>query len=223
VAAREAQLQDAFKTIELQQRESAVQDERQRMMREIHDGVGAQLVGLLNLVHKRETNPAVLEDHVRQALDEMRMAVDSLQPVHGDLVTMLATLRYRMQPRLAAAGLDVEWDVVNLPVLNELSPHAVLQVQRILLEAVTNALKHARASKLVVTVRVDESEATPVVRLCLSDNGVGLPADPAVSRGQGLANMRMRAQAIGASLQVATAAGGGTQVLLAWPVKPVTP
>jgi two-component sensor histidine kinase len=44
---------------------------------------------------------------------------------------------------------------VNLPVLNDLSPHAVLQVQRILLEAVTNVLKHARASKLVVTVRVD--------------------------------------------------------------------
>jgi signal transduction histidine kinase len=148
----------------------------------------------------------------------MRMAVDSLQPVHGDLVTVLATLRYRMQPRLAAAGLDVEWDVVNLPVLNDLSPHAVLQVQRILLEAVTNVLKHARASKLVVTVRVDHGGGSPVVRLTLSDNGVGLRDGGQPPLGQGLANMRLRAETIGARLEVAAADGGGTQVRLDWPV-----
>jgi signal transduction histidine kinase len=83
---------------------------------------------------------------VQIALDEMRMAVDSLQPMHDDFVSVLAMLRYRLQPRLQAAGIEVVWDVAELPPLRQLSPQAVLQVQRILLEAFTNVLKHAHAS-----------------------------------------------------------------------------
>ena len=60
----------------------------------------------------------------------MRMAVDAWQPAHDDLVTVLATLRYRLQPRLQAAGIEVVWDVPELPALRQLAPHEVLQVQR---------------------------------------------------------------------------------------------
>ncbi len=214
VAEREQQLHQAFGDLQKQQQEQAVLTERQRIMREIHDGVGSQLVGLLSMVSQRNTDPTVLEEHVKQALDEMRMAVDSLQPVHGDLVAVLATLRYRLQPRLAAAGVHVRWDVSQLPSLPELSPQSVLQVQRILLEAFTNVLKHARATEVAVQARW-EGDA---VWLSLSDNGVGLPAE-LPGAGHGVANMQSRAASIGASLRVEPADGSGTRVVLHWPIR----
>jgi signal transduction histidine kinase len=217
VAEREQQLHQAFGALQTQQQEQAVLTERQRIMREIHDGVGSQLVGLLSMVSQRGTDPAVLEEHVKQALDEMRMAVDSLQPVHGDLIAVLATLRYRLQPRLQAAGVQVRWDVSQLPPLPQLSPQSVLQVQRILLEAFTNVLKHARASEVAVQARWEESD-TPAVVLSLTDNGVGLPEAAAVG-GHGVANMQSRAAAIGAVLRVEAAEGGGTRVVLHWTIE----
>jgi signal transduction histidine kinase len=217
VAEREQQLHQAFGDLQKQQQEQAVLTERQRIMREIHDGVGSQLVGLLSMVSQRNTDPTVLEDHVKQALDEMRMAVDSLQPVHGDLLAVLATLRYRLQPRLQSAGVQVRWDVSQLPTLPQLSPQSVLQVQRILLEGFTNVLKHARASEVAVQARLDEDGDTPAVVLCLTDNGVGLPAE-ASGLGHGVANMQSRAASIGASLRVEAASPTGTRVVLHWPI-----
>jgi signal transduction histidine kinase len=220
VAEREQQLHQAFGALQTQQQEQAVLTERQRIMREIHDGVGSQLVGLLSMVSQRGTDPAVLEEHVKQALDEMRMAVDSLQPVHGDLIAVLATLRYRLQPRLQAAGVQVLWDVSQLPPLPQLSPQSVLQVQRILLEAFTNVLKHARATEVAVQARWEAGDS-PAVVLSLTDNGVGLPAEPAAG-GHGVANMQSRAAAIGAELRVEAAESGGTRVVLHWPIKGAT-
>jgi signal transduction histidine kinase len=216
VAEREQQLHEAFDALQTQQQEQAVLTERQRIMREIHDGVGSQLVGLLSMVSQRNTDPAVLEEHVKQALDEMRMAVDSLQPVHGDLIAVLATLRYRLQPRLQSAGIQVRWDVLQLPQLPQLSPQSVLQVQRILLEAFTNVLKHARATEVAVQARWQDGQP-PAVVLTLADNGVGLPDSPAVG-GHGVSNMQARAAAIGAALRVEAGEGGGTRVVLHWPI-----
>ena len=224
VAERERQLGDAFEALRVQQQEQAVAGERQRIMRELHDGVGSQLVGLLNMVAQRDAVPAQLEAQVQIALDEMRMAVDSLQPVHGDLGTVLGTLRYRLQPRLHAAGIAVRWDVEQLPPLAHLSPHSVWQVQRILMEALTNVLKHARASEVTVQARW-RGGAAPAVSLLLSDDGVGLHhghGDDDAMHGHGLANMRSRAAAIGARLRVEAGAGGGTRVALVLPLTPLS-
>ena len=224
VAKRERQLGDAFEALRVQQQEQAVAGERQRIMREIHDGVGSQLVGLLNMVTQRDAEPAQLEAQVQLALDEMRMAVDSLQPVHGDLGTVLGTLRYRLQPRLHAAGIAVRWDVEQLPPLAHLSPHSVWQVQRILMEALTNVLKHARASEVTVQAHW-RGGAAPAVSLALSDDGVGLHhgrTDGDAVHGHGLANMRSRAAAIGAQLRVEAGAGGGTRVALELPLTPLS-
>ena len=221
VAEREEQLRGAFETVRQQQQEQAVLLERQRIMREIHDGVGSQLVGLLNVVTQTTPDRSVVEEHVKLALDEMRMAVDSLQPTHDDLPTVLATLRYRLQPRLDAAGIELVWDVAVIPALAPFAAQAALQLQRILLEAFTNVLKHAAATRIVMHVAWHGDEAPPLVRIVLTDNGRGLPAAPAAGRppGHGIANMRSRAQAIGARLHIETAdaQAGGTRVLLDWP------
>lgn len=216
---REHQLKAAFDALREQQHHQSVSNERQRIMREIHDGVGSQLVALLNMVARPGADAGALREHVQVALDEMRMAVDSLQPANDDLATVLATLRYRLQPRLEAAGIAVVWEVAELPELRELSPNVVMHVQRILLEAFTNVLKHARASRIVVRARLREDE--PAVTLQIEDNGVGLrhpsagAAEPARRRGgRGLDNMRSRAAAIGARLRVEQPPSGGVCITL---------
>lgn len=221
VAARERQLQETFETLRIERERQAVLVERQRLMRDMHDGVGSQLVGLLNVVHRGDARADVVEEHVRQALDEMRMVVDSLQPTHADLTVMLATLRYRMQPRLAAAGIELAWQMDRLPELPQPSPQVLLQVQRILLEAFTNVLKHARATE--IRFRAEWCAGpTPGLQLSLSDNGVGIAGAPddaeaAPRAGRGLGNMQQRARAIGATLHIGHGASGGTCIRLDWP------
>lgn len=225
LAAREHDLAQASAELHEQQKQHAVANERQRIMRELHDGVGAHLVGLLHLVNKGVIDASVIKNEVTQALDEMRMAVDSLQPVHGDLATVLGMLRYRLQPRLDAAGIELTWDVPDLPTVDRLSPSDILQIHRILLEAITNVLKHAKATAVTATVRLVGSDPCNI-ELVLCDNGIGLPVGAASSPGHGLKNMRLRAQALGAALSVgllasvALPAAGrrGTEVRLSLPL-----
>ncbi|RZL02889.1 MAG: histidine kinase [Rubrivivax sp.] len=221
VADRERQLTQAYESLQQQREAQLIGVERQRIMREIHDGIGSHLVGLLNLVGQGDARSHVLQEHVQLALDEMRMAVDALQPSCTDLVTVLATLRYRLQPRLAAAGMEVLWDVPSMPDAPPLTPQSVFHVQRILLEAFTNVLKHARATRVTMRAQWLAGEA-PGIQLQLTDNGVGLPGERSEAvpghAHQGLNNMRSRAQAIGAALSLEPGVDGGTCLTLVWPM-----
>lgn len=209
---REKELRTSYTRLQQEHAQHAALLERQRIMRDIHDGVGAQLVGLLSLIGKGRTSRTQLREHANAALDELRMAVDAMQTVDGDFATVLATLRYRLQPRLAATGIQVDWQVDELPAMESLTPHMILQIQRILLEAFTNVLRHAQASRVRVSAR-HHSGAVGPPRLVLeiADNGVGLQRSPEAG-GQGLSNMRARAQAIGALLDITALPGGGTCV-----------
>lgn len=144
--------------------------------------------------------------------------------MHSDLTTVLATLRYRLQTRLQAAGIEVVWEVSALPPMPQLSPQSVLQVQRILLEAFTNVLKHARATR--VTMRAEWRDGDPpAVELQLADDGCGAPIEPAAgaARGHGVPNMQARAGAIGATLRIESMSGRGTCVRLVWPILALSP
>lgn len=222
VADREAQLRQAFEALQAQRQEQAVLHERQRMMREIHDGVGSQLVGLLNVVTQPASDRSTMAEHVKLALDEMRMAVDSLQPGHDDIGTVLATLRYRLQARLDAAGIALGWDVETLPFSVPVTAQEALQVQRIVLEAITNVLKHAHATRIDLKAGCEDAPTGRIVTIAIADNGVGCAiganGGPVAGPGHGLNNMHSRAVSLGAELRVAPAAGGGTAVTLVWPL-----
>ncbi len=224
VREREGQLNTSHAKLQVEHAQRATLLERQRIMRDIHDGVGAQLVGLLSLIGKGDPNQQQLQQHARMALDELRMAVDSTQPVEGDLTTVLATLRYRLQPRLDAAGIKLDWQVEILPTMPNLSPTMVLHLQRILLEAFTNVLRHANASQIRVRAW-HEAQPSPRLIVSVEDNGVGLRPVPSQDDGvhagvggQGIKNIHARAQAIGATATVATAKGGGTAVKIVLPL-----
>jgi signal transduction histidine kinase len=178
--------------------ERAKLTERQRIMSDIHDTVGSQLVGVLSLV-RAQAPYAQLETHTAEALQGLRIAIDAIQPVNGNLAAVLATLRHRLQPSLNAAGVTLVWRVDDLPRLAGLSPQKIQHIQRIVMEAFSNVIQHSGASKVLVRAQLSHGTFDqPHIRICIADNGVGLPA--ALSAGQGLANMRVRAEAIGAAL-----------------------
>ena len=227
VRLREQELRESYALLQHEHAQRAALVERQRIMRDIHDGVGSQLVGLLSLIGKSRTSHQQLREHVNAALDELRMAVDAMQTGDGDLDTVLATLRYRLQPRLAATGIQVEWQLEELPPVDHLTPHTVLQIQRILLEAFTNVLRHAQARRIRVTSlcqRRSDGQSQDV-ELEVADDGVGFGGQGSAQGGQGMANMRARAQAIGAVLEITSAPGLGTRVriVLPAPTMPATP
>lgn len=227
VTEREAQLDAAYQSLREQERQQVLAAERQRLMRDIHDGVGVHLSGLASI--DRQSTPVdatQIASQARQALDELHIAIDALQPVDGDLAVVLGALRYRVQQRLAQAGIELRWNVDDLPPLDNLTPTAVSHIQRIVLEALTNAMRHAKASVVEINAHCDrEGPAGRASRvdITIRDNGRGstaFPAGAATPRGpagHGLNNMRARAAALGAQLDV-TQATSGTKVSLSIPI-----
>ena len=126
---------------------------------------------------------------------------------------VLGKLRYRLEPLIESAGVSLAWDVDELPPVEALEPSAVFAIQRILLEAISNAMQHAGARLIRVAAHASGDAA---ISITVADDGKGF--NPAAgSAGLGLTSMRRRAAALGASLEIAAAAGGGTVVALTVP------
>lgn len=193
-------------------RQQALAYERQRIITDMHDGLGASLVGLLRYVQNKAPDGHV-EQRVKEALQELRIAIDALEPSEGDLGAVLGNLRYRLEPLLEPAGIRLTWDVGELPRVEALEPSAVFALQRIVLEAVANALKHSAATHVRLSA---QATATGGVEIQVEDDGRGFEVSQSTA-GLGLANMRARAARLGAHLEIASCAGHGTVVRLQIP------
>jgi len=194
------------------ERERTLLLERQRLMHDMHDGVGSHLIALLRMAESGTASPAAMADLLRAAIEELRLTIDSLEPLEHDLATLLATLRNRVGRRLEGAGLALEWQMADMPPLPWLEPAQALQVLRLVQEAITNVVKHARAR----TLSVSAGPVGDALEVCIADDGWGFDAATVVG-GQGLPSMRKRAQALGAELHVDAAPGAGCRVRLRLP------
>jgi signal transduction histidine kinase len=215
VAAREAELAKSHaRTAELEKR-AAIAGERRRIMRDMHDGLGSQLISSISLAERGALPANEFAELLRRCVDELRLVIDSLKPLADDLNIVLANFRYNFETRLAAAGLSLEWAVGDLPRHPGLTPDVILQVMRIVQEAFANVIKHAQAQRVRVTAHYDN--AAEVIRLHIADDGRGLDGR-SQRAGEGLANMRARAARMRAQLDVVSAAGKGTEIRLALPL-----
>lgn len=186
-------------------RERVLALERERIMREMHDGVGGHLVRTLSMLEGRGAPPAELARALRTALDDMRLVIDSLDPALGDLGSVLGMVRERLEPGLEREGVRFEWHLGDLPALPWLGPEQALHVLRILQEAITNALRHAGATRIRVEcgAALDGAEGAFVA---IEDDGRGLPAAP--RPGRGLPNLARRAAELGGALHLAPGRDG---------------
>src|SRR5262249_8111802 len=135
------------------------------------------------------------------------------------LVPLLAMARARLEPRLEPQGLRFAWDVRDVERPHGFGPHAALQVLRVFQEAVTNALRHARATTLVVrTGEEGDPDGRRHVFVEVADDGCGFEAaQDSRGGGRGLRNMMRRAAELGGELLVRSGAGG-TSVKLRLPL-----
>lgn len=197
LAQREAELTESHRQLRDIERRETLAQERQRLLEDMHDGLGSSLMSALRVVEQRSGEVDVAQ-LLRECIDDLKLTIDSLEPDSADLLLLLATLRYRLGPRLEAAGIRLAWEVDDVPPLPWLDPQGALHVLRIVQEVLTNILKHGNATVIRVQTRAEEDTVT--VRI--HDNGV--PFDPAAipptGGGRGLTNLHRRAQAIGATI-----------------------
>ncbi|MFM9863418.1 MAG: sensor histidine kinase [Micropepsaceae bacterium] len=215
VAEKELQLEANHALLRDQERERTLTTERSRIMRDVHDGIGSQLLGLLVQARGGAAKPEAMTAGLQAAIDDLYLVVDSLDGVDGSLETALGTFRTRIEPKCAAAGIGIRWQVEDIGPNKAQGPAAVLQIYRILQEALSNAIRHGKPNRVVFELKHDKTNDAIV--LSLHDNGTGF--DVAKQQiGRGLANMRNRAASIGAQLNVVSN-GEGTLVKLSLPLQ----
>jgi len=207
---RETELAASYERLrEVEQRELLSQ-ERQRLTQDMHDGLGSSLVSALRVVEGGRLGEAEVAEVLKGCIDDLKLTIDSMEPVEADLLLLLATLRFRLGPRLAGAGISLRWEVSDVPPLDWLNPRNALHILRILQEAFTNTLKHTNATQIRVMTGAEDGYVSVVI----ADNGGGFSISEALAGGgMGLGNQQRRAQAIGAELLLHSSAAGTTLTL----------
>lgn len=212
VREREQLLKRNYERLRESERLQAVGAERQRIMQDMHDGLGSQLLSSLMLVERGAVSSDQVAQVLRESIDDMRLAIDALSGDNAGLLSALGNLRFRMEPRLRAAGIELQWDARDLPEELDLAPETMLPILRIVQEAMTNALKHSQARIIEVSLSVEHGEGSQWLDIKVTDNGRGITEERV--GGRGLINMRNRAQKLGAQLKFDSFPGGGTMVQL---------
>ena len=210
LAARNEELTAAFERERNNEKARGALEERQRLMRDLHDGLGSQLVGALRVAQQSGSSREDITLQLREAVDQLKITVDAMQETDGDIPSVLGAVRYRLTPRLQAAGIDLHWDVGRLPSVPGWGVREAYQLQMLLFEAFTNMVVHsgARNASLSAHVFPGAASALATIEIGISDDGRGFDVQAAsAGNGKGLSNMRMRAQALGAGLDIQSAPG----------------
>jgi signal transduction histidine kinase len=212
------------------------EEERRRLRRDLHDGIGPALTGLALQLHAArklvkpspedaEETLARLEQSTEETLSEMRRLIYGLRPPALDDLGLIPSICQQAQSQ-GMVDLPVGTKTVerrgNRPVFSMDAPEelpplpAAVEVAcyRIAQEAITNVVRHAKAGRCEVRLSVED--ATGALRLEVIDDGAGIPEERVA--GVGLSSMRERAEELGGTLEVEPGPQGGTRVLARLPL-----
>jgi signal transduction histidine kinase len=204
----------------VEERRKAILEERNRLARDIHDNLAQGFAAILMQLQgaQREVNglpPSVSRsidtaiDLARTHLTEARRSVGTLRPNvgNGEDVGRAIKRLADLGQRTTTVPIDVLVD--ELPRFGDGVEREILGIAQ---EALTNAVRHARARRITIKASTVNSLG---LRLSIADDGRGIPRERP-STGFGLTSMQERADRIGASLTIVTAPRSGTEVVLAW-------
>jgi signal transduction histidine kinase len=211
---------------------TAREEERRRLRRDLHDGLGASLAGLLleagALRRAIRTDPdeaeALVDEFrtdIRATIDEIRRLVYELRPPMLDQLGLVAAVRTQAAQCSRGNGpdgvapadalqvtVDAPEEFPPLPAAVEVAAYRIVQ------EALTNVVHHAQARHCHVRL-----ELADALRLEVVDDGVGVPDGRSHAEGVGLLSMRERAVELGGTCLIEPAPGGGTRVLATLPLQ----
>ncbi|MDA0633043.1 histidine kinase [Nonomuraea sp. MCN248] len=191
---------------------AAREEERRRLRRDLHDGLGQSLTGMAMLINAARLSLRRSPEQADRLLSDLRTGMDAIsadirQLVYGlrppaidELGLTGAIEELAGTPEGPATAVETVGDLTGLPAAVEVAAYRIVQ------EALTNARKHAAAS--AVTVRLERGDR--MLRVTVTDDGIGLPPD--VRAGVGLGSMRERAAELGGTCTVRAREGGGTVV-----------
>lgn len=210
IAEAEAALRTSLTREQAKERAVALEAERSRLTRDLHDGLAGQLVSMVALSGRVDADVRGLGAAARKALIDLRLVIASMAEVGDDPGMMLANFRDHIEPQLRALGVALDWRMHVLPEASGWSSSTALELFRLLQEATINAARHSGAGRVMIEILPTDDG----VRVVVADEGCGGATDR--PGGHGLANMRQRARAIGARLAILSDAGG-TSVILELP------
>lgn len=203
--------------------EAALQQERLRIARDMHDGVGSGL-GRLRLALEQARKPAAAperddllagaSEQARELAEQAREIIWAVTPENDTLDSLLDRLAETVRSAAQAAGLRCRLDLPESSDARPVHAEARHQIVLALKEAVHNAVKHAQASELRLRAAVDGGR----LALELQDDGRGF--DPSAGRpgGLGLGSLRARAEALSGGTNIESSPGGGTTVRFWFPL-----
>lgn len=201
VVAKEQELQASYERLSKLAREQERVKERTRILRDLHDGVGSHISAAIRQLQSGKASSQDVLQTLRDSLEHLKLSIDALHLPAGDVTALLANLRYRLDPKLSAAGIDLVWEVEFIKPLEGLDEAGLRHLQFMVLELLSNVLQHAHASQL----RIEARPLGPHVLIRITDNGVGY--DTAQPPRKGLLALHERAKAIGAAVSIRSKPG----------------
>ena len=200
--------------------ESVREEERARIAREVHDELGQALTALnMDLAWLRKRLPsaaalaplrekaAAMSALIAETIDSVRKIASALRPSMLDQLGLAAAIEWQAAEFQQRSGIACRllMDPQDIVLDRQLS----IALFRILQEALTNVVRHAAATQVVITLDKTDTE----VRLAVEDNGKGITEDVQTAPGSfGILGMRERALALGGALQIGSKDGTGTTV-----------
>lgn len=215
VKVKEQQLQSQYKRLTTMQREHVLSEERERIMRDMHDGIGGQLVSVITLLQDTTNEVFInIRDKVQHSLTDLRFVIDSLDPLLNDLPTLLGMMRVRFIDQLNASDIKLNWEITELPEINNMSPRRSLHIMRIVQEAINNVVKHSSTNEMTVATGIS-SKSNDQIYIDVIDFGQGMEATSSHKsvHSRGISNMKYRASQLNAILTIKSS-NKGTQIRL---------
>jgi signal transduction histidine kinase len=204
----------------VEERRQAVLEERNRMARDIHDTLAQGFGAILMQLQAAQRSGAVLPPAVAKSVDaavdlarthmiDARRSVSALRPQPAESENVAAALVRMTDLARRTTDIPIALDVAALPPLGGGVDREIIGIAQ---EALTNAVRHARARQISVQASAVRSVG---FRLSVADDGRGIAREHR-GTGFGMTSMQERAARIGASLTIVTAPRSGTEVVLAW-------
>jgi signal transduction histidine kinase len=208
LAEREAELAALHRLERVKTVNTVREHERHRLTHDLHDGLSGHLASIIALSERAGDKP--IEQAAREALNDLRLVIYSLDLGDRELPLALANFRERLVPQLQRLGIALDWSIAGLPEVSGVTPGNALAVLRILQEAITNAIKHGPARKVVIR---GATAPSGMIAITVENDG-----QPFIENkgGHGLANMRRRALQLNGKLDL-EALGRGSKLTLLLP------